>query len=194
MTTVDPGGASDDRAWVDAARAGDTEAFNRLLRRHQRTVYRSVYRLVRDADEAQEISQEAAVRAWENLDRFRGDAPFAGWFSRIAIHLALNRLRERKKFVRPEDEEQHEAVLDRAESKSQSPLSNLLKREALDALTRAMAELPEEFRIPLSLRVYNEFSYEEIAQALDLPLGTVMSRLFRARERVAARVRALLEE
>lgn len=183
---------SQEQEWIDAARAGDTAAFEKLIRRHQRSVYRSVLRLLRDRDEAEEIAQEAVVRAWENLHRFRGDAPFAGWLSRIAIYLALNRLRERKKFVRPEDDERHQAVLNRAEGRDLSPLAQLLKREAHAALAKAMAELPEEFRVPLSLRVYEEYTYEQIAEALDVPLGTVMSRLFRARERVAQRVRALL--
>jgi RNA polymerase sigma-70 factor (ECF subfamily) len=181
-----------EQEWIDAARDGDTVAFERLIRRHQKSVYRSALRLLRDRDEAEEIAQEAVVRAWENLHRYRGDAPFAGWLSRIAIYLALNRLRERKKFVRPDDEERHQAVLDRAEGRGLTPLGELLKEEARAALAQAMAELPDEFRVPLSLRIYDEYTYEQIAAALDLPLGTVMSRLFRARERVAQRVRSLL--
>jgi RNA polymerase sigma-70 factor (ECF subfamily) len=185
---------SQEQEWIDAARNGDTAAFEKLIRRHQSSVYRSVLRLLRDRDEAEEIVQEAMVRAWENLRRFRGEAPFAGWLSRIAIYLALNRLRERKKFVRPEDEERHQAVLNRAEERGLTPLGELLKQEAHAALAKAMAELPEEFRVPLSLRVYEEYTYEQIAEALELPLGTVMSRLFRARERIAHRLRSMLSD
>jgi RNA polymerase sigma-70 factor (ECF subfamily) len=133
------------------------------------------------------------VRAWQNLSRFRGEAPFAGWLSRIAIHLALNRLRERKKFVRPVEEEKHEAMIDQSAQEGKTPLAELLDRESLAALKQAVSELPEEFRTPLELRIYEEYSYEEIASALALPLGTVMSRLFRARDRLSRRVRELLD-
>jgi len=185
---------SADQEWVDAARKGDQAAFGNLVERHQRNVYRSVYRMVRDHDEASEITQEAVVRAWQNLDRFRGEAPFAGWLSRIAIYLALNRIREKKKFVRPEDEQQHDAVMNQAEIAGASPLSDLLDQEAHGALNKAITELPDEFRVPLMLRLHEEFSYERIAETLDVPLGTVMSRLYRARERLGRRVRELLGE
>lgn len=178
--------------WLAAARDGDSEAFGKLVLAYESSVYRSAYRMVHDRDEAAEITQECMVRAWQNLARFRGEAPFAGWLSRIAIHLALNRLREKKKFVRPVDEEKHDAMIEEA-SVSRTPLAELLDTESLAALKQAVAELPEEFRTPLSLRLYEEYSYEEIASALDLPIGTVMSRLFRARERLSRRVRELLD-
>jgi RNA polymerase sigma-70 factor (ECF subfamily) len=181
-----------DQEWVAASRAGDTTAFGKLIAQHQKSIYRAVYRLLRDPDEAQEITQEAIVRAWENLDRFRGDAPFAGWLSKIATYLALNRIREKKKFVRPEDPEQHEAVLGQAESKVESPLSSLLDRETREALEQAISELPDDFRAPLMLRLHEEYSYEQIAEALGVPIGTVMSRLYRARERLTRRMKELL--
>jgi RNA polymerase sigma-70 factor (ECF subfamily) len=179
--------------WIAKARLGDQAAFGRLVERYERSVYRTVYRMVRERDEAAEITQEAMVRAWEHLARFRGDSPFAGWLSRIAIYLALNRLREKKKFVRPEDLARHDAVIDQTPSAGPSPLSELLMREAKDALRQALSELPPDFRVPLMLRLYEDYSYEQIAEALDLPIGTVMSRLFRARERLARRVRELLQ-
>lgn len=180
--------------WLAAALQGDADAFGKLVQSHTQSVFRSAYRLVRDEDEAEEITQEAMVRAWQNLPRFRGEAPFAGWLSKIAIHLALNKLRERKKFIRPADEEQHDAVMEKAEPEGPTPLSELLHRESMAALTQAISELPEEFRTPLMLRIYEEYSYEQIALSLSLPLGTVMSRLYRARERLARRMRTLLEE
>jgi len=178
--------------WLAAARNGDADSFGKLVVAYEASVYRSAYRMVHDQDEAAEITQECMVRAWENLSRFRGEAPFAGWLSRIAIHLALNRLREKKKFVRPVDEEKHESMIDQA-SEGRTPLAELLDTESLSALKQAVSELPEEFKAPLSLRIYEEYSYEEIAEALELPIGTVMSRLFRARERLARRVRELLD-
>ena len=181
-----------EKEWLEAARGGDSEAFGKLVLAYEGSVYRSAYRMVHDADEASEITQECMVRAWQNLARFRGEAPFAGWLSRIAIHLALNRLRERKKFVRPVDEEKHEAMIEQA-SEDKTPLAQLLDTESMAALQQAVDELPEEFRAPLVLRIYEEYSYEEISEALELPLGTVMSRLFRARERLARRVRELLD-
>jgi len=179
--------------WIEAAKRGDTLAFGFLIERHEKTLYRTVYRMVRDRDDAREVVQEAMVRAWENLPRFRGEAPFVGWLSRIAIHLALNHLRQQKKFVRPQDAEQHEAVLGTPQEPGSTPLTELLGREEQAALEKALQELPDDFRIPLVLRVYEEYSYDQIATALDLPLGTVMSRLFRARERLAQRVRELLD-
>jgi RNA polymerase sigma-70 factor (ECF subfamily) len=178
--------------WIARARAGDQAAFGRLVERYERSVYRTVYRMLRDRDEAAELTQEAMVRAWENLSRFRGDSPFAGWLSRIAIYLALNRLREKKRYVRPEDAARHDAVIDQTPAAGPSPLNELLLREAKEALRQALAELPDEFRVPLVLRLYEDFSYEQIAEALDIPIGTVMSRLYRARERLARRVRELL--
>lgn len=181
-----------EKEWLEAARTGDADAFGKLVLAYEGSVYRTAYRMVHDRDEASEITQECMVRAWQNLARFRGEAPFAGWLSRIAIHLALNKLRERKKFVRPVDEAKHEAMIEQA-SEDKSPLAELVDHESIEALKQAVQELPDEFRAPLVLRIYEEFSYEEIAQALDLPLGTVMSRLFRARERLARRVRELLD-
>lgn len=188
--SADPG---EEARWLAAAQNGDAEAFGRLVQCHQNNVYRLAYRMLHDRDEAAEITQEAMVRAWQHLSRFRGEAPFAGWLSKIAIHLTLNRLREKRKFVRPDDEEQHEAVIDHAEHHDETPLVALLNRETRKALDQAISELPDEFRTPLVLRVYQEYSYEQIAEALELPLGTVMSRLYRARERLSRRVRALLE-
>ena len=179
--------------WLALALKGDAEAFGNLIQRHEKSVYRTAYRMVRDRDEAAEITQESMVRAWQNLSRFRGEAPFAGWLSKIAIHLALNRLRERKKFVRPADEEQHEAAMDSGLQEGTTPLSELINRESAAALQQAISELPEDFRTPLVLRIYEEYSYDQIAESLSLPLGTVMSRLYRARERLTRRVRELLE-
>jgi RNA polymerase sigma-70 factor (ECF subfamily) len=181
-----------EQGWIDAAKRGDADAFGHLVTRHQTAVYRMVLRMVRDADDARELTQEAMLRAWLNLARFRGDAPFAGWLSRIALYLTLNHLRQQKKYVRPEDEDQHDAVIENSRDPDADPLVALLNNEAHHALDTALSELPFEFRIPLLLRVYEEYSYEEIAEALSLPIGTVMSRLFRARERVAQRVRELL--
>jgi len=181
-----------EQKWIEAARGGDTHCFGLLVERYERPVYRTVYRMLRDADEAREVTQEAMVRAWENLERFRGDSPFAGWLTRIAVYLALNRLREQKKFIRPEDMQQHDAVLEQSAHPGASPLHELLDKEAQRALETALSELPPDFRVPLVLRIYDDYSYEEIAEALDLPIGTVMSRLFRARARLAKRVRSLL--
>lgn len=181
-----------EQSWIDAAKRGDTDAFGLLVTRHQTAVYRMVYRMVRDADDARELTQEAMVRAWLNLSRFRGDAPFAGWLSRIALYLTLNHLRQQKKYVRPADEDQHDSVIGNSRDPEADPLVTLLDDEARRALEVALSELPLQFRLPLLLRVYEEYSYEEIAESLSLPIGTVMSRLFRARERVAQRVRELL--
>jgi RNA polymerase sigma-70 factor (ECF subfamily) len=148
--------APEDAFLLARARKGDASAFEEVVRRYQRRVYGVALRIVRAHDVADDVTQEAFLRAWRALDRFELGRPFGPWVCRIAANIALNHVR--------------------------SPRA---REEVLD---RALASLPPEQRAVFVLRAFEELSYEEIAQALDLSAGTVMSRLFRARQRL---VRAL---
>jgi RNA polymerase sigma-70 factor (ECF subfamily) len=173
-----------DEAFVLArARKGDASAFEELVQRHQRRVYAVALRIVRAHDVADDVSQEAFVRAWRALDRFEPGRPFAPWVCRIAANLAINHVRS----PRAREDGLPEGH-DEAPACGPSPLGAVLAEEAARVLDAAVAALPAEQRAVFVLRAVEEMSYEAIAEALSLPPGTVMSRLSRAREKL---VRAL---
>jgi RNA polymerase sigma-70 factor, ECF subfamily len=150
-----------------------------LVRRYQRRVYAVAVRIVRRQDVAEDVAQEAFLRAFRALDRFETGRPFGPWIARIAANLAIN---ERRSPRSREDEldEGHAEV----PSVQPGPLQNLLEREAGDVLEEALGRIPPEQRAVFVLRIFEELSYQEIAQALDISPGTVMSRLSRAREKL----------
>jgi RNA polymerase sigma-70 factor (ECF subfamily) len=176
--------APDEAFLLARARQGDLSAFEEVVRRHQRRVYGVALRIVRAHDVADDVAQEAFVRAWRSLDRFELGRPFAPWVCRIAANLALNHVRSPRAREEglPEGHAEMPAV-------GQGPLEALLDDEARRVLDVAVAELPAEQRAVFVLRAVEELSYEEIAAALGLQPGTVMSRLFRARERLARALR-----
>jgi RNA polymerase sigma-70 factor (ECF subfamily) len=165
---------------VARAKRGDAAAFEALVRRHQRRVYAVARRIVRAHDVADDVSQEAFVRAWRSLDRFEAGRPFAPWVCRIAANLAINHVRS----PRAREDGLPEG---RAETPARDvgPLGAVLDAEAGRVLDAAVAALPAEQRAVFVLRAVEEMSYEAIAEALSLSPGTVMSRLFRAREKLA---------
>jgi RNA polymerase sigma-70 factor (ECF subfamily) len=175
--------APEDAFLLARARKGDASAFEEVVRRYQRRVYGVALRIVRAHDVADDVTQEAFLRAWRALDRFELGRPFGPWVCRIAANLALNHVRSPRAREEGLPEGHAEAPTGRA-----GPLEVVLDAEARDVLDRALASLPPEQRAVFVLRAFEELSYEEIAQALDLSAGTVMSRLFRARQRL---VRAL---
>jgi RNA polymerase sigma-70 factor (ECF subfamily) len=162
------------------ARQGDLSAFEDVVRRYQRRVYATALRIVRNHETADDVAQEAFVRAWRLLDRFELGRPFGPWVCRIAANLAVNHVRSPRAREQPLPEafgERPAAGLD--------PLARVLDVEAARVLSEAVSALPEEQRAVFVLRAYEELSYQEIAETLGLSPGTVMSRLFRARERLA---------
>jgi RNA polymerase sigma-70 factor (ECF subfamily) len=170
-----------DEAFVLArARKGDASAFEELVRRHQRRVYAVALRIVRAHDVADDVAQEAFVRAWRALDRFEAGRPFAPWICRIAANLAINHVRSprAREDALPEGHHETPAV-------DPSPLGAVLDEEAARVLDAAVATLPLEQRAVFVLRTVEDMPYEAIAEALSLSPGTVMSRLFRAREKLA---------
>jgi RNA polymerase sigma-70 factor (ECF subfamily) len=161
------------------ARGGNLFAFEEIVKRYQRRVYATALRIVRRHELADEVAQEAFLRAFESLARFDLGRPFGPWICRIAANLAINHLRSPAAREQPLPETAPEPP-----SGAQGPLERLLEGEAREVLDRALGDLPAEQRAVFVLRVCDELSYREIAEALGIEMGTVMSRLARARERL----------
>jgi RNA polymerase sigma-70 factor (ECF subfamily) len=161
------------------AQGGNLFAFEEIVRRYQRRVYGVAYRIVRRRDVADDVTQETFIRAWEKLSSYDVSRPFGPWVCRIAANLAVNHVRS------PLAREQ-ELPEGHGESSSPAPgpLQGVLDAEAQRVLAEALAGLPREQRAVFVLRVNEEMSYQEIAEALQLSIGTVMSRLHRAREKL----------
>lgn len=173
---------SEEAALVARARAGDQDAFGMLVRLHQRQVYNVALRMLRDAEEASEATQEVFLAAWQGLQGFRGDARFATWLYRIAYNYCLKLVEHRRRDAAAQAELAAESARER------SPAGSLSAHHALDA-ERAMREqihgeianLPPKYRVVLVLRHLQELSYEEMAEVMRVPIGTVKTQLFRAR-------------
>jgi RNA polymerase sigma-70 factor (ECF subfamily) len=172
---------------IARARRGDPSAFEEIVRLYQRRVYGVALRIVRAHDVADDVAQEAFLRAWRSLDRFDLDRPFGPWVCRIAANLAVNYVRS----PRAREEGLPEGHAE-AKAKAPGPLGALLDGEATRVLDAALAELPGEQRAVLVMRAVEEMSYAEIAEALGISPGTVMSRLYRAREKLAVALRPYL--
>jgi RNA polymerase sigma-70 factor (ECF subfamily) len=175
---TDPG--PDETFVLARARQGDLAAFEEVVRRHQRRVYGVALRIVRSHDVADDVAQEAFVRAFRSLDRFELGRPFGPWVCRIAANLAVNHVRSPR--AREEGLPEGHAETPSAEP---GPLAAVLDAEAQRVLDEAVGALAPEQRAVFVLRAVEEMSYQEIAEALGISPGTVMSRLFRARERLA---------
>ncbi len=174
-----PDEADGESGLLEQARRGSLFAFEEIVRRYQRRVYATAYRIVRRHEVADDVAQEAFIRAHRSLDRFDPARPFGPWICRIAVNLAVNHVRS------PEARE--DALPDgHAETASAAPgpLQGVLDAEARALLDRALGGLPAEQRAVFCLRVFEELSYREIADALGIEMGTVMSRLSRAREKL----------
>lgn len=167
-TTVREG----ERAEVAAARAGDREAFDRLVERYQRPVYRLCYRYVNDHQDANDLAQEAFLKAYRALDRFRGDSAFSTWLYRIAVNTCLNFRSSRK----PPAEELPEAL----PAPGAGALDRMEKDEQAAEVRAAVSRLPEKQRATLILKIYHELSHEEVASILGSSVGTVKANLFHA--------------
>jgi RNA polymerase sigma-70 factor (ECF subfamily) len=186
-----------DQELVRRVQAGDQSAFNVLVLKYQHRVLKLVSRFVNDATEAEDVAQEAFLKAYRALPSFRGDSAFYTWLYRIAINTAKNALVAHKR--RPvdfdldlQDPEQFERQARLKEA--DTPEAVLLTDEIRDVVEKAMAQLPEDLRTAIVLRELEGLSYEEIAEAMDCPVGTVRSRIFRAREAIDKKLKPLLDE
>jgi len=193
-----------DVALVQRAAAGDARAFELLVVKYQRRVERLIARLVRDADLVPDLAQETFIRAWRALGQFRGDSQFYTWLYRIAVNTAKKALQERKRdplvpmsvLHEGEDGDETSALeqeLTAQVADTETPDAVLASKEIALAVQAAVEALPTELAQAITLREIDGLSYEEIAQALDCPIGTVRSRIFRAREAISARIKPMLE-
>ena len=195
-----PATASDsDAMLVERTVAGDQKAFELLVIKYERRIQRLIGRMVRDVDLVEDIAQETFIRAYRALAQFRGEAQFYTWLYRIAVNTAKKALMELKRnptvsensFKSDDDDET--SPLENELTSSETPESLLAGKEIAQMVNTAMEALPEELRQAITLREIEGLSYEEIAEAMNCPIGTVRSRIFRAREAISARIKPMLE-
>lgn len=182
-------------AWVEAARAGDEEAFGELVRHYHARVYGVVYRMVRQAEDAREVAQTAWVKAWQRLDSYKRESKFFTWIYRIAVNTAMDHLRRqaRQREVPLEDEEGREVrpAPEWSGSLETRPDQAAARDEVRQAFQEALAGLSPEHRAALVLREVEGRSYREIAELQGCRAGTVMSRLFYARRAIQEKLRSV---
>jgi RNA polymerase sigma-70 factor, ECF subfamily len=187
-------GRERDRQLVLRAQHGENIAFDSLVTKYQRRLIRMALRLVGSESEAEDVVQEAFIKAYRALPQFRGDAAFYTWLYRIAVNTARNYLESRSKRESGMNESGVMETNGERESlnSSDTPESTLMTRQVAETVGKAMQELPDDLRLALSLREIEGLSYDEIAEVMKCPIGTVRSRIFRAREAIAEKLRPLL--
>ncbi len=173
---------------------GNTQAYNNLVQRYQRQVYNLAYRMLGNAEDAGDLVQETFLRAYNALGTFRQDASFLTWLYKIASNLCIDHLRSRKaKGALSLDVELAEGREPAADARSCGPEEAAMRDSVKDVVQRAIKNLPERYRLVVTMRHLQDMSVEEIAQALNMPTGTVKTHLFRAREMLRERLRPVLE-
>ena len=186
-----------DRQLVERAQRGDKHAFGLLVSKYQRKLSRLLSRFVKDQAEVEDVAQEAFVKAYRALPSFRGDSAFYTWLYRIGINTAKNylvALGRRAPTVTDFDAQEAEEFDGGDKLRDMNtPESLLMSKQIANTVNDAMEQLPDELRAAIQLREIEGLSYEEIAAAMDCPIGTVRSRIFRAREAIAERLRPLLD-
>lgn len=186
-----------DQQLVERAQRGDKHAFELLVAKYQRKLWRLLSRFIRDPAEVEDVAQESFIKAYRALPSFRGDSAFYTWLYRIGINTAKNYLvamGRRAPTTTEFDSEEAESFEDGDQLRDiNTPESVLMSKEIAATVNETMAELPEELRTAITLREIEGLSYEEIAGIMNCPIGTVRSRIFRAREAIAAKLRPLIE-
>jgi len=190
------GERSIDQTLVEQVQRGDKQAFDVLVLKYQNKIIQLVNRYVHDSDEARDVAQEAFIKAYRAIGRFRGDSAFYTWLYRIAINTAKNYLvasgrRPPRSDIDAQDAEQYEGATGLREYAT--PERMLQKDEIQGAIAEAIDALPDDLRTAITLRELEGLSYEEIAQTMDCPIGTVRSRIFRARDAIDTRLKPLLD-
>lgn len=185
-----------DKELVKRVQKGDQAAFDLLFARYQSKIINLISRYVRDSEEVRDVAQEAFIKAYRALPRFRGDSAFYTWLYRIAINTAKNHLVSRSRRPPSTDVDVDDAdYRDDADMlrTGEDPEGALSRDELQAAIEQALVDLPEDLRSALTLREFDGLSYEQIAQIMECPVGTVRSRIFRAREFVDQRMRPVME-
>jgi RNA polymerase sigma-70 factor, ECF subfamily len=189
--------SAEDTALVRQAQQGDTGAFEELVFRHRDKIYARAYSMMRNEEQAIDISQEAWVKGWQRLNQFQGESSFTTWMTRITINLCLDQLRKLKRQRAESIEELDEesgGVERQMPAITINPTERLERGELRQRIDQAMNQLSYEHRTVLVLHEFEEMEYKEVAKAMDCSIGTVMSRLFYARRKLAALLADLKKE
>ncbi|MAC67145.1 MAG: RNA polymerase sigma factor RpoE [Proteobacteria bacterium] len=189
--------AESDQELVDRAKNGDLKAFDLLVLKYQRRVFRLISRVIKNNSEVEDVAQECFIKAFRAIHQFRGDSAFYTWLYRIAVNTAKNYLFSKGKrpialseLKKSEDSDSFD-MLDAVSN--ENPEGNMAGLQIAEAVNKAVKKLPDELSAAVVLREMDGLSYEEIAEVMNCPIGTVRSRIFRAREAIAQELRPLLE-
>ena len=190
-----------DAPLIERVKAGDVKAFEMLVVKYRRRIERLIGRMVRDVDLVPDIAQETFIRAYRAIPQFRGESAFYTWLYRIAVNTAKKQLMELKRDplvtesarASRDEEEESGSRVENELTDGETPEAVLASKQIASAVNFAIEALSDDLRQAITLREIEGLSYEEIAQVMDCPIGTVRSRIFRAREAIAARLRPLLD-
>ncbi|MDB5752560.1 MAG: polymerase sigma factor RpoE [Ramlibacter sp.] len=195
-----PSPSDTDLQLVERTVAGDQKAFELLVIKYRRRIERLIGRMVRDSDLVEDIAQETFIRAYRALAQFRGEAQFYTWLYRIAVNTAKKALVDMRRdpvvsesSLKGGDDDDETSGVENELTTSETPETVLAAKEIAATVNAAMEALPDELRQAVTLREIEGLSYEEIAEVMNCPIGTVRSRIFRAREAISAKVRPMLE-
>jgi RNA polymerase sigma-70 factor, ECF subfamily len=185
-----------DQQLVERVQKGDKRAFDLLVIKYQHKIFAIISRFIRDHSEVQDVAQDAFIKAYKALPNFRGESAFYTWMYRIAINTAKNYLVARNRRPPASDVEVDDAEFysgNEAMHEMNTPERNLLRDELQAVIDQAFRDLPEDLRMAVTLREIDGLSYEEIAETMDCPIGTVRSRIFRAREAIDKKIQPLMD-
>ncbi len=180
---------------IKRVQRGDKSAFNLLVIKYQHKLAKLVAPYVRDSDDVLDVVQESFIKAYKALQRFRGDSAFYTWLYRIAINTAKNYITAQSRRPPRSDVDATEAEYYDGGAvlhDNSTPEVNMIKQEIKEAIDQAISDLPEELKVAITLREFEAMSYDEIAEVMDCPVGTVRSRIFRAREAIDKEIRELI--
>src|SRR3954452_23968682 len=197
MATNQDKSALSDQDLVGLSRKGDMDAFEELVARHRDKIYARAFSMMRNEDEAIDLSQEAWVKGWQRLAQFQGDSSFATWITRIVINLCLDELRKQKRRRTESIEEMDDesgGVERQMPAITVNPTERLERGELRQRIDKALEQMSHEHRTVLVLHEFEDMEYKEIAKAMDCSIGTVMSRLFYARRKLASLLADLKSE
>jgi RNA polymerase sigma-70 factor, ECF subfamily len=174
--------SNEEQEWIEQARKGDQRAFGLLVQAYQKPVFNLTYRMLGNAQEAEDAAQETFLRAYSGLSQYQSEHKFSTWLFAIANHHCIDRLRKRRvSFVSIDDN----PILENITGEAPLPERQALMREQSAEMQKLLQELEPDYRLPLILRYWEDYSYEDIAATLDITIAAVKSRLFRARQQVA---------